>query len=503
MSLDFALYRADGGRVPIPTAAQGVTLSTTEKGPRAAGAFFPLSLEESFRLYNQQGLLYAIVTDSSASTIWRGRVEDVAIVDGGVQIGAFGLQRAFSDPLYTALWSKDTTADWLELTNANLSIIQEGRGQTDNNNRLYMAVRRNHKTGTGARIGRVYEFDGLRTAHTITYDYNIIGDYDPDTDTQFEYVLRVRGLNDSWTQITSQTHLVDGTTPVTGSGTLAFGANVTKVAFDWCLNAALAGEYPGDTGDAARAIVTNIKLRTAASVTSSIIADSLAQYVASINAGQIVARDVATTATALLGELYEDERPSAILDYLALREGYAWGVTNEGVFYFQPRGTTSRQWYVDAATIQLERSLDVVYNSVYAIYNREDGRSQRTVVAADALSVAELGLTRHNVVRAFTTSATQAETQRNALLTDIGRYQTRATVVFDALYDAAGQRWPLWSAMGGDTLTIRNLSPILTTDFDNLTTFRIATTEYSVEGDILKVEPDIPVPTLVTLLARQ
>jgi hypothetical protein len=79
----------------------------------------------------------------------------------------------------------------------------------------------------------------------------------------------------------------------------------------------------------------------------------------------------------------------------------------------------------------------------------------------------------------------------------------RATIAFDYILDIVGQQRPLWEVKAADTLTIRNLSPLLALDTDNISTISLAMIEYNYDSNTLSVEPDSPIPTLVSLVARK
>jgi hypothetical protein len=229
----------------------------------------------------------------------------------------------------------------------------------------------------------------------------------------------------------------------------------------------------------------------------------LYDYINAANPGQLSGALISTTTTDLNDELYEDMLPAAILDYLATREGCDWGVDVSGVFYFHPRGTYARTWYVDAADIQLEESTNELTNSTYAIYKDANGRTRRTTIVADAMSVSWSGLTRRKPVQAQTTSATEAGVWRTAALADGLAYARRVTVTADRIIDMSGQTRQGYEVQAGDTLIIRNLPQTLAPDIDILSSILVARVQYDPATGAATIETDAPIPTLVTLIARQ
>jgi hypothetical protein len=211
----------------------------------------------------------------------------------------------------------------------------------------------------------------------------------------------------------------------------------------------------------------------------------------------------------LLDEVYEDRLPSDILDYLiGLGDDqtppgqWEWGVWEQQLLHFRPRGTAARAWYVDVTELELERTLSQLHNSIYATYQEAGGRTLRTAASSDSASVARYGLTRQQQIGVQSTSTAQAGVQQAAALQDGKDPIPRAGLAFDAVYDVAGARWPLWLIRSGDTITIRNLPPTLSSAIDRIRTFRIARTTYDAIAGTIQVEPESPLPHLAALLSR-
>lgn len=232
-------------------------------------------------------------------------------------------------------------------------------------------------------------------------------------------------------------------------------------------------------------------------VTARDIAVALAAAVGGLNSfmssSAVLLQDPGVT----LAEVYEDRYPVEILDRLCslgdtdtpprLWEAPVW----EGrLLAFRPRGDAAREWYIDVSEPSIERTLDDLANSVYAVY--QDGGNARTLTAtsADAASASRYGLTRRLPVRVQTQDATLAESVRDAFLDDHKAPPARGAVRLRELYDRAGVRYPAFVARSGDTITLRNLPPTLSTDIDRIRTFRIKETEYEAEADELTVQPE-------------
>lgn len=199
-----------------------------------------------------------------------------------------------------------------------------------------------------------------------------------------------------------------------------------------------------------------------------------------------------------LAEIYEDRYPLEILNRLCqLGDNQAspriWeaAVWEERQLTFQPRGATGRQWFIDISEPDINRTLDALWNSVYATYQNGGGVRTLTGVSVDAGSVARYGLTRRAAVQVQTQLDPVATAVRGAYLADHkDPPSTRSGLVIRELYDKYGTRWPLFVARSGDAVTIRNLPPALSTDYDRLRTFRIKDTAYAEQPDSLNVVPE-------------
>lgn len=212
----------------------------------------------------------------------------------------------------------------------------------------------------------------------------------------------------------------------------------------------------------------------------------------------------------LTDEVYEDAVPADVLTHLAelgdnqtTPRQWEVGVYEGRVLHFRPRGDAARAWYVDVTDLGIARTIEDLVNSTYAVYQDSTGRKLRTAANTDSASVTRYSVTRRGNIGADTTSSVQAGVQRDTQLADHKDPLPRATVSFDAVYDAAGSRWPLYLVRSGDTITIRNLPPSISTSIDRVRTFRISHTIYDLSGRTLEIELEVPPPRLATLLARR
>jgi hypothetical protein len=231
------------------------------------------------------------------------------------------------------------------------------------------------------------------------------------------------------------------------------------------------------------------------------VASDIAAFVNSVNSDQLAASaSTSTMSLDLVDCVYEDATPSEVINDLCAKsgDGSIWEAGVEsGALYMRPRGQRARAWMVDVESVTLTMSLAELVNSAYAVYKDAAGATLRSAVNADTTSIATYGVTRRRPVSANTTSAVQAEAERDALLEDKAAPGARTTIPnITALYDANGNRWPLWEANAGrgDTITLRNVAPEVASSLDARLTFRLSRTTYNPFDETLTVELEAPTP---------
>jgi hypothetical protein len=588
--IQYALYTAPGGALiaDYSSRVQGLTFASNNRGFAECKGFVPLSLTEAFRLYDRAGVPHLLVCDQSSGAVYEGRVEDVNLVSGGVNITAFGYSRALSDTSYIALWSTVAPA-FREVLPAELSdaanerftvknlgassagvfsniIVGPNKGSVQGNTPTSIACyivyqipdkstrqivgcsfdwTTLHPPGsagsqwTGQIIGYQAGFTSPATlfshgagtalgAANLTFsgvDYLVIKHYYDGTDQVYSadtgaVVFGVRNLR----IVTSITNRIATTLTANRSN----GANVTATV------GSTARMYVGQMlqigGAAVSESVTVLSIGSATQlnatfINSYVIGDTVQAHI--LYADEIV-RDLVSTvdtlnpsqisgSTALiqspgvdlLQEVYEDENPADVLDHLmtlgdtqSLARQWEWGVYANQVLYFRPRSTSGRTWYIDISEIDVERTLDTLYNAIYATYQDAAGRTLRTALSSDANSIARYSLTRKQMLATKTTSATQAGIQLAAALIDRASPPPRAGITIDRIFDGNGSWWPLTAVQAGDTIIIRNLAPTLSTSIDRIRVFRTTRAEYHFDDNTLSLEPEIARPTLDVLIEQ-
>lgn len=501
--LGFQLFDGpDGDLLADFGIATSVEISDAEHGFEALSAFVPMSEDEAARWYAMPGAPWAVVSGLGAIA-WEGRVEDVAVADGGLQIGAFGAWRALSDAPYTALWSRTTTAGWRAVTQQDVSIIRDGFG-SDNNNRLYIGAQKGASYGNGIAHELTYAapHNGQRNITNFSCDYAFL--------FPANWLFRVVRQNDDFTGRAVQNTVTATGALLTGSLNLTLSTAMARVSIGVFNNTGSTSSPAGETGDNFLRL-TNIRIKTTGStaVTADLVAVDLVEHINGINSSQLrnITALIQSPGVDLRDELYEDAWPADILTGLAGRGDSAGGQYEVGVWenrtlHLRPRYSTNRTWLVDAGDLMMSRTADTLRNEMYAVYRDANDRLLRTDVAASA-TVGRDPFVRRGFLQVRTTSLTQAEAERDGRLADTAVVTPRIRFAVNQLFDETGAGpYPLWMARSGDLVVVRNLPPAMGTAVDRLRTFRIKRKRYWVHQDRLELTPELELPDLAVIVGN-
>ena len=179
-----------------------------------------------------------------------------------------------------------------------------------------------------------------------------------------------------------------------------------------------------------------------------------------------------------------------------------WSVTDGGVFRYDTAATSGRTWYVFVDSVTVGEDLQDIFSDVYARYSDANNRPLRTARDSNERTIETYGVRRDDYIRASTTSATQAEAQRDARADDVARYQVQAQIAFSRIRDGGGNVQPVWRIMPCDTLVLQNLPAVSSPADDSLRRFQVAYREYDAATGRISVEPLVPTPTLINLVAK-
>lgn len=490
--------------------AESVEISDGEHGFEALTAVIPMPEEAAYRFYSMPGVPWAVLSPGWGIA-WEGRVEDVAVVEEGLQIGAFGGWRALSDVPYTALWSRTTTAGWRAVTDDDTASRTPEQYEIDNNNRLYLALRKGETYGNGVDIGEL-TYAAPHLGERGISDFSATYSITLPTNWQFRLL---RCNEDFSSQTVIQT--------ITGTGANLTGTINQTFTADERLLAQVRNNTGGnytlvaDTGTYF-AKLTAIRIATdSGNVYTSEIAADIVSFINKTNADQLQdgTHLISVPYPADLNdELYEDEWPADILTELAGRgddgqNQYETGIWENRTLYFRPRYSASRTWLVDAVNLTVNRTMDTLRNEMYAVYRDANNRLKRTATVSDESSGGDVRsgasnpppFIRRGFVDVNSTSLDQAELERSMRLSDTAVLTPRAQFDVLGLYDEGGHGpYPLWMARAGDLVMVRNLSPGLGTAVDRIRNFRIKRKRYDVIADVLQLTPELELPDLAVMV---
>lgn len=488
-----SILLADFSRYRVPE------FSTGEHGYGSCTQFVPMTFRRATMVMDWPETPHVVLSGRWANEVWSGRLEQAWYENGGLRWVAFGYWQALRDVPYTALWSVTDLRGWNVLTVNELPsvatpekwVLQNGGGA------LYFASKKS-ETFTASTIGGFYyrtPHNGKRLIVKLDFNYSFTA--------SSNWKIAVNEYDSAWgsaSQIWSLTG--DGTTQA-GSVSITVASKSILLIYFYRLSS---GTYTNDTG-VHNANITNIRIKTTSSSTvlASAIASALVAYVNGVNSSQLNSSTALIEATTddLQDEIYEDAVPSDILDRLALLHGYEVGVRKDRMLFFRPKGSAGRHWYINATRVtDFGKDISQVFNEVYGIYQDANGRTLRTAVAANEFQKEAMGITRRQSVQLQTTSSTQAEAHRDARLDDIDNLNVAATIEFDRLFDAFGNRHNEYEMNAGDMVTIRNLPLPTGSIVDKLREFRLAGTQWRGPGMMI-LEAEVPAPSLVVLVAQQ
>jgi hypothetical protein len=118
---------------------------------------FTLRVSAAFQYYQQLLAKELRITSLFRNECnWIGRIEDVKLVSDGIEITALGNWSAIFDVLYTALWSKTTTNEWLQTLETDFNNRKAKMYSMDNQGRLFIALTKNTTYANGADAGEWY-----------------------------------------------------------------------------------------------------------------------------------------------------------------------------------------------------------------------------------------------------------------------------------------------------------------------------------------------------------
>lgn len=574
--LALQVYDAPGGNMLADWShkATGTKIERNEHGVETISAFIPMTVDEAFRWHDRGGAPH-VSLNYGGGVVGVGRLEDAPLVDGGINITAYGYWRALKDVLYTALWSTTDYSKWTELTELyGIANVTDELYDHKNEGQLHILSKYNTNYAANSRGGYLFQIPdkSSKESAALMFSYKIYTHVTPAA-----IAARVTQFSsDLSSSITAWTYTPTAATAQSGAAYISLTAGYPHILIEiyatgtWSasninylkitdlrivtdttneINTTIAASITAGTrivtpasmtsiyigqklviDDATSSEIVEVTAVTSTTFTATFansygakstvkaplvyadtIASDLATYINGINSSQLSASAVLINSPRLdlTDEIYEDKRPADILNGLAELGDNAtppnrWevGVDDEQRLFFRIRGSNGQDWYVNAEQLDVNRTLDNLYNAVYATYQDANRRTLRTAVNTDSNSVSANDITRQDVVKANTTIIEQAQIHRDTRLEDTKDITPTAKIgSVKRLLTASGAQVPAWMARPGSTLTIRNLPPGSGT-LDKIRTFVIARTSYNVDADEVEPIPGAEPPELEFLIAR-
>ncbi len=518
--MHLGIYRIDpvGGQSTLVLDASAnnaydVRVTYGDHGFETLTATIPLPFANAWQLYDY-GEPLRVMLRYNAVILFDGRLSGATIIadeDGErLDIVAHGWWDAFEDILYTAFWSTTSTQGWRPILETEFSTsggASPKRFSFDSNNRILVSPNKNemfHWNLGGIMAYRLPD-RGRRPATRLSFDY--VSVFPTTSWVSVFWSWSSAPSNASWTLISSaifQTGSGSGSATYTGSWAGAVSIGIVY-------NVAPPGAALTEDTGTQYLRATNIRLASATPPITlpMILADIIAAvHERNPNTFGDVIIEPGLTFPDITDAVYEDANPKDILNDLAAvgsSDGDALriDVWENGRITIRKARTPRRTWYVDVSALSIRLPLDTVYNRVYARYQDGEGWRLRTTTAEDAMSVVRHRIRRERMVRAETTSLSEAERQRNMTLALNAAPRHTARIAIAALENEHGQRMPLWSILPGDILIIRAVPSPYGETTQIARTLRVRRVEYDADNDIALVEPEELSPTIETALAQR
>jgi hypothetical protein len=508
------------------TKMDDLTFSTGQNGFDNATGVVRMPTKDAFYWYSL-GRLMVVKIAFGGLLVWEGRIEDIGVLNMGLRFTAYGFWRAYTDTRDTALYSTPAGFEgWKTLDSRhNPYFVPEVFEITTQPLECKISPRKGETFWyevIGA-VGFIIPDQGRReiTKFQFNYDINLPADWFcavryGDADLGLVTVPAVNH-NTLWS------HVSTGAGHSGSSGVLTLSPAINApthrnemIYFILYYNDVTPTEYAGETGESYFKIsYPQISTGDDIDVSPDFIVRDMIDLVSGLNPTQAnTSKALVEPVDAYIAGNYEDTAPSDILEGLSeFATGdivfmdnpptYEVGVWEDRRLHYRPKYSYANTYYVNIGAIEVERLMETLYNGVYVKY-RSDRTDQdaRTPVAYDVDSIDRYDLKRVTMVDHDDTSGSEAEMRRDKELRARRTISPRAGIEIKRLYNQAGGQVPLAYLRAGDLLIVKNLTPALVPDIDNVTVFRVAATEFDVVQNELRVDLDVPMPTLARMLAE-
>jgi hypothetical protein len=499
------------------TRAVGVVADTDEHGFSNLSAFIPYSMAEAFRFYDAIPAAHIVLSDG-AYIIWEGRIEDRRIVSNppGLEVGCFGYWRAFYDMDYTCMWSTQSYTHFIEETVDDQSNRAPSKYIMRANDSIQISLRQGELYTTAVDIGAMF----WRITGKSENDFNGASiDFDYDVTLPTNWQFRTKTYTSGFTTGTVEDTVTGNGSQQTGSKTLT-GSHADGVILEFQIRNNTGSNYTNALeSDDWYVKIDNLRIFTgtgASALYADEVASGIVSTVSTLNSSQL------SSSTALIDSptvditdlIVEDTVPARVLIELTALgddstppELYEVGVWEDQVLYFRQRGSAAQDWYINAADISIDSTLDTLFNSSYATYRDERGRTRRTATSDDDPSIDKYGLTRRFAARTSlslaVTDTTLAQNIRDTMIERGKEITPRARLqVYGRIFDSSGSAYPAYHCRSGDTVSIRNLPISGGSTVDKIRKFTVNRTSFDVASRTMTITPELDFSDLGLMVAK-
>lgn len=241
-----------GNEIAYFSDATECNIETGEHGFRSLTCTVPMSLADAFNYYALAPSKW-LSLNYGGGVVWEGRIEDRALVSGGLRLTALGMWRALTDVPYTALWSVSGTAGWRVVTGDEAAIRTPEKYVMDNINRLFVGLKKGtvYSTGDQGTFKLVHPYNGSRKVKSVMFDYKFLA--------SASYQANLNAFNQGFTSAVNEWQLAGTGSVLSGSRRIELSAEKDFIIFE--IRCSAGATYSGEDG-AHYLKITNVRVVT-------------------------------------------------------------------------------------------------------------------------------------------------------------------------------------------------------------------------------------------------
>lgn len=421
---------------------------------------------------------------SDGVPLWKGILTDATADSEVVEFSALGMWSILKQQPISGFWSHTLASEWFEPENSDTT-FSNSRYSVSNDGRLFIGLKANEDYADPPRAAWIWEapHEGLNNIEEFSFTYDVT------LPTGYRAIV-ISADYDNGSLATEWSIDGDGTQK-TGSGNIT-GMSVKRLIFDVHRHST-ATTYTDET-DEFYAYLDSLRVKGTDSATldiPEIVGDVYAQG-ASENSSIVDAGFYAPALSLDIQDAYYEDAP--ISSVIQLAEEYGDGNGDPLLFNLDRHGfaTMKKQseagdiWYAIVTGVAAKSSLDGYANNLYVKYPNENDFTRRTASASAKNDLAP-GITFTDFIEFKTTSESEAEAARDAVLEANAISATKANIRVAAMYSQYSTRSGLEFVRGGDRLIIQNYSLQSQAASSDLYYFTIVDATYDVLNDALKL----------------